>query len=179
MARPDLDALKDHLLSIDGRGFQVDWFLEEELRPAEVELLLEAGHLDSTEHLTVRTMDLSECHRNVRRLMAADSTIGWRFGMALSSDDIWRVHSWAIQRGRIVETTLPRIRYFGLDMGRLMALRRHPPRHDDGDPYVRAAKQLGPPRGAPMRRVNDAVGRIRSAFRPRAGSGRGPGSDEG
>jgi hypothetical protein len=160
--RPDIEALKAHLLKIDGRGFQVDWFLEEELRIPEVELLLEVGHLDSTEHLTVRPMDLSECHANVKRLLAQDPTTDWRFGMALSSDDIWRVHSWAIQRGRIVETTLPRIRYFGFDMGRLMALRRHPPRPGDfPDPYLRAAQALGSPRRPLAGRMSEAVRRLR------------------
>lgn len=162
MTRPDLEALKSHLLAIDGRGFQVDWFLEEELRAPEVELLLQVGHLDSTEHLAVRTMDLSECHRNVRRLAARDPDIGWRFGMALSSDDIWRVHSWAIRRGRITETTLPRIRYFGIDMGRLMELRRRPPRQSDfPDPYVEAARKLGPPRSRLAERVAHGLRRLR------------------
>jgi hypothetical protein len=161
-ARPDLEALKTHLLSIDGRGFQVDWFLEEELRAPEVELLLEVGHLDSTEHLTVRPMDLSECHRNVRRLLAADPQVDWRFGMALSSDDIWRVHSWALKRGRIVETTLPRIRYFGIDMGRLTELRRHPPKHVEfPDPYLRAALELGPPRTRLTARLGQGLRRLR------------------
>jgi hypothetical protein len=161
-ARPDIEALKSHLLSIDGRGFQVDWFLEEELRAPEVELLLQAGHLDSTEHLSVRTMDLSECHRNVRRLVAQDPAVGWRFGMALSSDDIWRVHSWALRRGRIVETTLPRIRYFGIDMGRLMDLRSHPPRDQTfADPYLQAALQLGSPRTKLGAKVGDAIRRLR------------------
>lgn len=163
MARQDIEALKAHLLRIDGRGFQVDWFLEEELRAPEVELLLEVGHLDSTEHLSVRTMDLAECHRNVRRLVGEDPSIGWRFGMALSSDDIWRVHSWALKRGRIVETTLPRIRYFGIDMGRLMELRRHPPRNQTfSDPYVEAALRLGAPRTKLGVRVGDALRRLRS-----------------
>jgi hypothetical protein len=161
-SRPDLEALKAHLLAIDGRGFQVDWFLEEELRAPEVELLLEVGHLDSTEHLTVRPMDLSECHRNVRRLRAADPQVDWRFGMALSSDDIWRVHSWALKRGRIVETTLPRIRYFGIDMGRLIELRRHPPRHVQfPDPYLRAALELGPPRTRLAARLSEGLRRLR------------------
>ena len=163
-ARPDIEAMKAHLLAIDGRGFQVDWFLEEELRAPEVELLLEVGHLDSTEHLTVRPMDLSECHRNVRRLVAADPSVDWRFGMALSSDDIWRVHSWALKRGRIVETTLPRIRYFGIDMGRLAELRRHPPRHVEfPDPYLRAALALGPPRRRLAARLGDGLRRLRGA----------------
>lgn len=167
--RPDLEALKRHLLSIDGRAFQADWFLEEELRPPEVDLLLEVGHLDSTEHLMVRPMDLSECHRNVRRLAAADHEVGWRFGMALSSDEIWRVHSWAIQRGRIIETTLPRIRYFGLDMGRLMELRRRPPRDQVfADAYVHAALALGRPRTALRTRLRGTVDRLRRR-RERAG----------
>ena len=161
-ARPDLDALKAHLLSIDGRGFQVDWFLEEELRAPEVELLLEVGHLDSPEHLTLRPMDLSECHRNVRRLRAADPDVGWRFGMALSSDEIWRVHSWALKRGTIIETTLPRIRYYGIDMGRLMDLRRHPPRRADfPDPYAQAARDLGPARSRLAARVASGLRRFR------------------
>jgi hypothetical protein len=161
-ARPDIEALKTQLLAIDGRGFQVDWFLDEELRVPEVELLLEAGHLDSTEHLTVRPMDLSDCHRNVRRLVAQDPSVGWRFGMALSSDDIWRVHSWALKRGRIVETTLPRIRYYGIDMGRLMELRRHPPRHETfPDPYVRAARELGRPRSPLQVRITRGIQRLR------------------
>ncbi|HVL52975.1 MAG TPA: hypothetical protein VM344_01790 [Vitreimonas sp.] len=171
-SRPDIHALKAHLLAIDGRGFQVDWFLDEELRVPEVELLLEAGHLDSTEHLTVRPMDLAECHRNVRRLAAADSTVSWRFGMALSSDDIWRVHSWALRRGRIVETTLPRTRYYGIDMGRLMDLRRHPPRNVTfPDPYVHAARALGAPRSRLGSRVRDGIRRLRTPNRPHAGGG--------
>jgi hypothetical protein len=167
-ARPDIEALKAHLLSIDGKGFQVDWFLDEELRAPEVELLLEAGHLDSPEHLTVRPMDLSDCHRNVRRLVAADPSVDWRFGMALSSDDIWRVHSWALKRGRIVETTLPRIRYFGFDMGRLMELRRHPPKASDfPDPYVRAARDLGAPRTGLSKRLNEGLRRLRGGAQTR------------
>lgn len=162
-ARPDLEALKTHLLAIDGHGFQVDWFLAEELRVPEVELLLEAGHLDSTERLTVRPMDLSQCHQNVRRLRASDPEVAWRFGMALSSDDIWRVHSWALKRGRIIETTLPRIRYFGFDMGRVTELRRRPPKQVDfPDPYVRAALELGTPPRQLVVKLSHGLRRLRS-----------------
>jgi hypothetical protein len=40
-------------------------------------------------------------------------------GWALSEDGIWRQHSWGIDwKGRLVETTLPRTRYFGVYMVR-------------------------------------------------------------
>jgi hypothetical protein len=66
------------------------------------------------------------CHHNTAAMFAKKEL--WRFagrsdlpkikivtGWALSDDGIWRSHSWGVQRdGTVVETTCPRIGYFGV-----------------------------------------------------------------
>ena len=153
--RPDIDELKQRLLAIGGTRFQVDGFLASELEPAECELLMTVGRMDPADGLELREMDVSGCHRNVRTLREADPTLEWRFGMALSPDDIWRVHSWGHDGRRVIETTEPRTTYVGFDMGRLVGLRLGvlPPAEPPGA-YEAAAERLGPlqpgRRGAPM-----------------------------
>ena len=66
------------------------------------------------------------CHHNTAAMFSKREA--WRFGdrtdlpkikivtgWALSDDGIWRSHSWSIQKdGAVVETTCPRIGYFGV-----------------------------------------------------------------
>jgi hypothetical protein len=153
--RPDLDELKRRLMAIGGTRFQVDDFLASELEPAETELLMTVGRMDATGDLELREMEMSGCHRNVRTLLEADPTLEWRFGMALSHDDIWRVHSWAHDGRRVIETTEPRTTYVGIDMARLLGLRSGVlERAEPPGAYEAAAERLGPlepgRRGAPM-----------------------------
>src|SRR3954453_21146479 len=62
-------------------------------------------------------MQRSGCHRNVAKLwlrvprrLFANGT-----GYALSDDGLWRQHSWGVKEdGTIVETTVVRLKYFGL-----------------------------------------------------------------
>lgn len=70
-----------------------------------------------TEDVVFKTMARGACHRNVAKLwfrkalkLAAIGT-----GYALSEDGSWRMHSWGIRKdGRVVETTVVRMKYFGL-----------------------------------------------------------------
>lgn len=56
----------------------------------------------------------SDCHENCRELVSWDRTLVAHYGYALSDDGMWREHSWCVQRdGRIVETTVGRVAYFG------------------------------------------------------------------
>jgi len=56
----------------------------------------------------------SDCHENCRELVSWDRTLVAHYGYALSDDGIWREHSWCMQRdGRIIETTVARVAYFG------------------------------------------------------------------
>lgn len=75
-----------------------------------------------------------DCHNNVRKLWAnanprdvdgvrRRASARLRFiatGYALSSDGMWRQHSWLIERSertlRLIETTAPRIAYYGFAM---------------------------------------------------------------
>jgi hypothetical protein len=59
-------------------------------------------------------MQRSNCHNNAEQLAIRHRWALWT-GLALSDDGCWRVHSWCKNtHGRIVETTLPRTRYFGV-----------------------------------------------------------------
>jgi hypothetical protein len=56
----------------------------------------------------------SHCHSNAALLWkVAGGVIAIATGYALSKDGLWRRHSSGIDHGLVVETTEPRIRYFG------------------------------------------------------------------
>lgn len=63
----------------------------------------------------------SQCHRNSSYCWEAnqDKTVLCT-GYALSEDGMWRQHSWLVElrprKNRIVETTVPRVAYFGFGM---------------------------------------------------------------
>jgi hypothetical protein len=56
-------------------------------------------------------MEQRECHHNAVALGEQGGEV-WT-GWALSSDGCWRAHSWARLKGVFVETTEPRVAYFG------------------------------------------------------------------
>ncbi len=55
----------------------------------------------------------SHCHDNVIELWQHDELDAIGTGFALSEDELWRPHSWGLRGGVIIETTVPRVRYFG------------------------------------------------------------------
>lgn len=62
-------------------------------------------------------MTPSMCHSNAALLWkASGGSIGVGTGYALSDDGLWRQHSWSTDRGVILETTAPRVLYFGRDL---------------------------------------------------------------
>ena len=67
-----------------------------------------------------RDLDSVQCHRNCLDLACyvGNGTSQYRvvYGWALSANGTWYCHSWCIKRNgfqNIVETTLPRLAYFG------------------------------------------------------------------
>lgn len=104
--------LEDALLSVGG------WAAVPPLEVDDlVDALYAAGTLFSVDGLTCVQMEPSACHTN---------TVEWYFdqaegdtsictGYALSSDGLWRQHSWGLLNGRIVETTIERVAYYGLE----------------------------------------------------------------
>jgi hypothetical protein len=63
----------------------------------------------------------SQCHFNSCRCWEANQDKAVLCtGYALSEDGMWRCHSWLVElrprRNKIVETTVPRVAYFGFGM---------------------------------------------------------------
>lgn len=61
----------------------------------------------------------SDCHGNVSRLfLKSPATFAIATGYALSDDGLWRPHSWGVRNGVVIETTEPRLVYFGITLSR-------------------------------------------------------------
>lgn len=68
-------------------------------------------------YILVKEMELSKCHDNCEILFAQKEINNIYSGYALSTDGLWRFHSWGINLdGDIVETTCPRILYYGVTL---------------------------------------------------------------
>jgi hypothetical protein len=120
--RPDIVRLKERLLSIGGKRFQRNDFLAEELSRPMVKRLLASGKMAPGRDAKLRRMELGRCHENASRL-SEEGCEHW-IGLALSSDGIWRVHSWCSKEGRLIETTMRRTCYFGVIALELSKARR-------------------------------------------------------
>ena len=106
---PRMGELYDLLLSIAG-------FAVTDPEEPDLEKLLARGELWGTAGLKQVKGEPISCHANAARLWMCDRekyaiVTGW----AMSQDGVWRQHSWAVDRkGRIVETTVSRVAYFGV-----------------------------------------------------------------
>ena len=59
----------------------------------------------------------SDCHRNAVAIWRSGRALAIGTGYALSDDGLWREHSWGVASdGAVIETTEPRLRYFGVTM---------------------------------------------------------------
>jgi hypothetical protein len=110
-----IERLKDHLVRLQpGTRFQVEWFLREHLSDQDAEHLIKTATAEQGQSARLIPGETSSCHDNSLNLATAH---GWRwwYGLALSDDKIWRIHSWVKDsRGQIVETTELRTLYFGV-----------------------------------------------------------------
>ncbi len=62
-------------------------------------------------------MQASQCHDNVQLLFQKRAITSMYTGYALSADGLWRYHSWGVDAnngGLVLETTEPRVAYFGV-----------------------------------------------------------------
>lgn len=103
------DKLEKKLLSIGGEA--VVPMPEDDLN-----LLLFIGH--EFNHPT-RSIPgkASGCHQNVATLFQEGMLRAAATGYGLSDDGLWRQHSWGLDwKGNLVETTVPREKYFGFYM---------------------------------------------------------------
>jgi hypothetical protein len=108
--QPELKRLKALLLRLGGE------FLVAPQKPdQDVPMLLEQGFLTSGP-TALKVMKSSSCHQNVASVWTKRKfgIVGIATGYALSSDGLWRQHSWGILRDGVLETTKARLKYFGI-----------------------------------------------------------------
>lgn len=103
-----LEPLKQKLLNIGGFAV-VLFYLEEDL-----DKILQRGRKFSRTNRTMSGIS-GRCHENSALLWNNNkTTLKLCTGYALSNDGVWRQHSWCLfGRTKTVETTLPRVQYFG------------------------------------------------------------------
>ncbi len=83
--------------------------------------IIERGQLWYGDRIHMMRGQPSQCHRNSSYCWEAnqDKSVLCT-GYALSEDGMWRQHSWLVElrprKNRIVETTVPRVAYFGFGM---------------------------------------------------------------
>jgi len=112
-----ISLLKSHIINkFGGERFQFDEIIKRDIGRDGARFLLKHGVERSGEGAKLLKMRISDCHENVLELTKKhpEKYLGW-YGFALSRDGIWRVHSWVTdENNKIIETTVLRIKYFGV-----------------------------------------------------------------
>jgi hypothetical protein len=108
--QPEIESLRALLLRLGG----IQLVAPPRLDPT-VPLLIIAGFVMAGSVQRV-TMEESRCHQNAARVWSEkyQGIVAIGTGYALSEDGLWRQHSWGVLREGILETTVPRAKYFGL-----------------------------------------------------------------
>lgn len=106
-----LEALKRKLMVYGGYGVVLA-HPEPHLRE-----IMTRGAITSGSGASMEEGNRSACHQNAFELWLEDPQHTKLFtGWALSDDGLWRQHSWAKRGSTIVETTTPRVAYFGFEL---------------------------------------------------------------
>jgi hypothetical protein len=108
--QPDLEVLRRLLLGLGGIHL-----VAPACPDADLPLLIDAGFVMAGP-VVRRAMTKSKCHGNVAEIWAdkQHGLVGIGTGYSLSDDGLWRQHSWGLRREGILETTVPRVKYFGI-----------------------------------------------------------------
>jgi hypothetical protein len=110
--RPDLTALKRHILKLGGKHFVRNDYLAAEIGRAEADKLRAEGTCRYGEGAQLEQMEGGQCHENALVLVCGDGVELWT-GFALQGE-VWVPHSWCVQNSRIVETTGVAELYYGV-----------------------------------------------------------------
>lgn len=107
--------MRDRLLKFGGEEVCLPVYDEDVVK------IMERGQLWYGDRIHMMKGRPSQCHRNSSYCWEANQDKAVLCtGYALSEDGMWRQHSWLVElrprRNKIVETTVPRIAYFGYGM---------------------------------------------------------------
>lgn len=106
-AQPALNYLYGRLLEVGGKAVAAQYEMD-------AEKILERGVEMSPKGLKMMVGDRSACHANTSRLYETNpKQVQIVTGYAMSSDQVWRQHTWGLWGNKVVETTEKRIKYFG------------------------------------------------------------------
>lgn len=105
---PELKPLKKKLLAIGGDFVVL-------LPDPDLKKILKRGRMFKPSKIQMLNMASSRCHSNVSEIWSGDGTKKMKIvtGWALSDDGLWRQHSWLLRGKTLLETTVPRDKYFG------------------------------------------------------------------
>lgn len=108
--QPDLEMLRGLLLGLGGTHLVAPPGPD-----AALPVLIDGGFVMAGP-VVPRTMREGRCHRNVAEIWTEErhELVGIGTGYSLSDDGLWRRHSWGLRREGILETTVPRVKYFGV-----------------------------------------------------------------
>ena len=81
----------------------------------DLDVLLESGRLFISSPV-VEKGDPNQCHANIAQLWTNEEIDAIYTGYALSDDGLWRQHSWGFRGESLIETTDPRVAYFGFEV---------------------------------------------------------------
>ena len=109
------EKLREVLLALGGDSVCIPGIEEDAAK------IIVRGGLFNTDGILMNVGAQNQCHRNSALCWEANKDLcDICTGYALSDDGIWRQHSWCLRshstrkiKGEIVETTEPRIKYFG------------------------------------------------------------------
>jgi hypothetical protein len=81
----------------------------------DLQLLISAGFVMAGP-VVQRAVRENRCHQNIAEVWAEKrhGLVGIGTGYSLSDDGLWRQHSWGVRRRGILETTVSRVKYFGV-----------------------------------------------------------------
>ncbi|MEI9941978.1 MAG: hypothetical protein WDO69_32595 [Pseudomonadota bacterium] len=99
-----LDELKHAVVRIGGDGrFQIDEYLTENITPLFAEMLLSEAALFGPPTTVLTDAPARGCHENCLNYVMSKGGDPWS-GFALNAG-VWRVHSWVVENGAIVEAS--------------------------------------------------------------------------
>ena len=111
----NLQSVKRYLLRHGGGSrFQSKSYLEKSISEKYSGLLLQHGAFFPGSGAKIVKGRRNLCHENAEKLTQSNQAYRRFTGFALSKDGIWRVHSWVASPTGIIETTEPRVLYFGI-----------------------------------------------------------------
>jgi len=114
----ETEELKQHILRHGGEAVVVlGSVLDRE------KILIRGIYLSGEDSRLVDARHHGQCHANSAANFKMHGYIIMT-GFALSEDGVWRQHSWNLERemGQIIETTVPRIAYFGYELSEAEAV---------------------------------------------------------